>query len=79
MPRCAGEQYPRVVLGKNDACVFWRAWPWDHAPGSLILTEAGGRIARFDGADYRLAEPGVGLIAAATPALWDEVREILLG
>jgi fructose-1,6-bisphosphatase/inositol monophosphatase family enzyme len=79
VPRCAGEQYPRVVLGQNDACLFWRAWPWDHAPGSLILTEAGGRIARFDGADYRLAEPGLGLIAAATPESWDQVREILLG
>lgn len=78
VPRCAGEQYPRVILGDNDAALFWRAHPWDHAPGSLILTEAGGRIARFDGAPYRLAKPGLGLIAAATPALWDAVRSALL-
>jgi fructose-1,6-bisphosphatase/inositol monophosphatase family enzyme len=79
VPRCAGEQYPRVILGQNDAALFWRAFPWDHAPGGLMLTEAGGKIARYDGSPYRLAEPGYGLLAAATPALWDEVREILLG
>ena len=79
VPRCAGEQYPRVILGQNDAALFWRALPWDHAPGALILTEAGGRIARFDGAPYRLAAPGFGLLAASTPQLWDEVRGILLG
>ena len=79
VPRCAGEQYPRVILGQNDAALFWRALPWDHAPGSLILTEAGGRIARFDGAPYRLATPGFGLLATATPQLWDDVRAVLLG
>ncbi|MDO6413136.1 inositol monophosphatase family protein [Sphingomonas sp. BIUV-7] len=79
VPRCAGEQYPRVVLGQNDAALFWRAHPWDHAPGALILTEAGGRIARFDGVAYRPGVPGLGLIAAATPALWDEIRQVLLG
>jgi fructose-1,6-bisphosphatase/inositol monophosphatase family enzyme len=79
VPRCAGEQYPRVILGQNDAALFWRAFPWDHAPGALMLTEAGGRIARYDGSPYRLSEPGFGLLAAATPALWDEVRDILLG
>ncbi|PZU08570.1 inositol monophosphatase family protein [Sphingomonas sp.] len=78
VPRCAGEQYPRILLGQNDAALFWRAFPWDHAPGALMLAEAGGRIARFDGSPYRLAEPGFGLIAAATPQLWDEVRAILL-
>ncbi|QJU59382.1 inositol monophosphatase [Sphingomonas sp. AP4-R1] len=79
VPRCAGEQYPRVILGQNDAALFWRAFPWDHAPGELILTEAGGKMARFDGSLYRVDKPGFGLLAAATPALWDQVREILLG
>lgn len=77
VPRCAGEQYPRVILGENDAALFWRAWPWDHAPGALILTEAGGRIAHFDGSPYQPAERKLGLLAAATPELWDRVRAIL--
>lgn len=79
IPRCAGEQYPRLVTGVNDIALFWRAHPWDHAPGALFLTEAGGRLARFDGTPYRIDQTGPGLLAAATPALWDEAHRILLG
>lgn len=79
IPRCAGAQYPRLVTGENDIALYWRMLPWDHAPGALFLTEAGGRIAHYDGTPYAFARPGHGLIAAATPALWDEARDILLG
>lgn len=79
IPHCAGEQYPRLVLGTNDLALFWRAMPWDHAPGALFLEEAGGRIARIDGRPYRLGEDGPGLLAAASPRLWDEAAERLFG
>lgn len=79
IPRCAGEQYPRLVLGQNDLTLFERSWPWDHLPGGLFLEEAGGRIARPDGTPYRVALPGTGLLAAASPALWDKAAGILLG
>jgi len=76
-PRAAGEQYPRVVLGQNDIALYWRALDWDHAPGALFLTEAGGRIARFDGSPYRIGDNRTGLLAAASPALWDRAADIL--
>lgn len=79
IPRCAGEQYPRLVLGENDVTLFERSLPWDHAPGALFLTEAGGRIARTDGSPYRLWEKRAGLLAAASPALWDEAAAVLFG
>jgi fructose-1,6-bisphosphatase/inositol monophosphatase family enzyme len=79
IPRCAAEQYPRVVLGTNDLALFWRTHVWDHAPGALILTEAGGRIARFDRTPYAVTQTGKGLLAAATPQMWDEAAAILLG
>jgi len=80
IPRCAGEQYPRIVLGIHDLAAFERTLPWDHAPGALFVNEAGGRVARPDGAAYRLAaEPGRGLLAAASPALWDRAAAILYG
>ncbi|WP_294393630.1 inositol monophosphatase family protein [uncultured Sphingomonas sp.] len=78
IPRCAAEQYPRVILGTNDLALFWRTFVWDHAPGALILTEAGGRIARFDGTPYAPAQSGTGMLAAATPGMWDRTAEILL-
>lgn len=80
VPRCAGEQYPRVVLGVHDLAVFERTLPWDHAAGALFVNEAGGRAARPDGSPYVIgSDPGRGLLAAATPALWDEAAAVLYG
>lgn len=77
IPRCAGEQYPRVALGENDFALFERTLAWDHAAGALWLEEAGGRVARTDGSDYRFADDRTGLIAAASPAIWDQAATIL--
>jgi fructose-1,6-bisphosphatase/inositol monophosphatase family enzyme len=77
VPHCAGEQYPRVVLGENDVALFWRSMPWDHAPGGLLVNEAGGKLARLDGSPYRLGDDRTGLLAAASPRLWDETARLL--
>ncbi|MBC2777724.1 inositol monophosphatase family protein [Parasphingopyxis marina] len=77
IPRCAGEQYPRLVLGQHDIALFERILPWDHAPGALFVEEAGGKTARPDGSAYRPAERRPGLLSAATPQLWDQAAEIL--
>ena len=78
IPRCAAEQYPRVMLGTNDLALFWRTHVWDHAPGALIVQEAGGKVARFDGTPYDITQTGKGLIAAASPAMWDAAASILI-
>lgn len=78
IPRCAAEQYPRLVLGENDVSIFERTLPWDHAAGVLFLNEAGGKAARPDGSAYRVADHArPGLIGAASPWLWDELRRRL--
>lgn len=77
IPRCAAEQYPRVVLGVNDLALFERTLPWDHAPGALFLNEAGGRVARPDGSPYRVGDDRKGMIAAASPAMWERAADIL--
>ena len=74
IPRCAAEQYPRLVLGVNDVSIFERTLAWDHAAGVLFVNEAGGKAARPDGRAYRVDEAHLpGLIGAASPALWDEL------
>jgi fructose-1,6-bisphosphatase/inositol monophosphatase family enzyme len=73
IPRCAAEQYPRLVLGENDVSIFERTLAWDHAAGVLFTNEAGGKAARPDGSPYRVDEDRTGLIGAASPALWDEL------
>ncbi len=78
IPRCAAEQYPRLVLGENDLSIFERTLSWDHAAGVLFLNEAGGKAARYDGSDYRVDHPTVrGLIGASSPKLWDEMAKQL--
>lgn len=79
IPRCAAEQYPRLVLGQNDLSIFERTLPWDHAPGALFLSEAGGRIARADGSPYRVWDGRRGLLGASSPAMWDVGAEVLFG
>ena len=78
IPRCAAEQYPRLVLGVNDVSIFERTLAWDHAAGVLLLNEAGGKAARPDGRPYRVDEAHLpGLIGASSPALWDDLAERL--
>jgi len=79
IPRCAAEQYPRIVLGVNDLALFERTLPWDHAPGALFVNEAGGRVARPDGSPYRVDDDRKGMIAAASPAMWDRAVTLLYG
>lgn len=76
IPRCAAEQYPRIMLGENDITIFERTLAWDHAAGVLLVNEAGGKVARPDGKPYRVNEHlRPSLIGAASPALWDELAE----
>ena len=78
IPRCAAEQYPRLVLGVNDLAIFERTLAWDHAAGVLFVNEAGGMAARPDGRAYRVDEAHLpGLIGAASPALWHGLAERL--
>ncbi|WP_095011202.1 inositol monophosphatase family protein [Tsuneonella mangrovi] len=78
IPRCAAEQYPRLALGENDISSFNRTLPWDHAAGVLWLNEAGGKATRYDGGSYRVDEHArPGLLAASSPALWDDYRKLI--
>ena len=79
IPRCAAEQYPRLVLGQNDVSVFSRTLPWDHAAGTLFLNEAGGCCQRLDGSSYMVGDLRRGLLGASSPRLWDMAAERLFG
>jgi len=77
---CCGVDYPRLVEGAADYALYRKAQPWDHAPGSLLLAEAGGFTGTFDGEVYRpQADPPRGLVAAADRATYDLVRGLLHG
>jgi fructose-1,6-bisphosphatase/inositol monophosphatase family enzyme len=74
---CAGVDYPRVVEGERDFVLYHRTLPWDHAPGTLLLEEAGGTACRLDGSPYLPGDDRTGLLAAADPACWERTRSLL--
>jgi fructose-1,6-bisphosphatase/inositol monophosphatase family enzyme len=77
---CCGVDYPKLVEGAADYALFRKAKPWDHAPGSLLLSEAGGHVGGFDGGPYRPQQGAPsGLVAAADRATYDVVRGLVHG
>ena len=75
--RCAGAEYPLVATGALDFAIYWRTLVWDHAPGVLIVQEAGGKAARLDGAPYRPAIRSGSILLAHAPDIWDQAAAIL--
>lgn len=75
---CSGYEYPAIVAGEEDFALFQRLLPWDHAPGCLLLTEAGGVAAHPDGTPFRAdhAERR-GLLLARDAGTWLAVRDLL--
>lgn len=73
---CAGDDYPALARGELDFVCYWRGLPWDHAPGALILGEAGGSVTRYDGSAYQ-PDGRMGLLAAGNAAIAETVRATL--
>jgi fructose-1,6-bisphosphatase/inositol monophosphatase family enzyme len=70
-PGAAAVEYTGLVRGEKDLVVYHRLHPWDHAPGALILTEAGGCVEHLDGRPYTPRSTGQVTIAgtgASVPA-----------
>jgi fructose-1,6-bisphosphatase/inositol monophosphatase family enzyme len=75
---CAGREYPDIVRGKQEFALFWKSLPWDHAPGTLFLREAGGVVRHFDGAEYDPVLPRQGLLACRDAEVFRQVQAALL-
>ncbi|HEX5200186.1 MAG TPA: inositol monophosphatase family protein [Actinoplanes sp.] len=74
---CAGYEYPAVATDEQQFAMFWRILPWDHAPGALIIREAGGTVLHLDGSPYRPTDSERGLLVAANDDVWHTVRDTL--
>lgn len=68
--RCSGQEYPAMALGQIHYGIYGRCIPWDHAPGALLLTEAGGVVRRLDGTPYRASDPPAGALHRAADKPW---------
>jgi Archaeal fructose-1,6-bisphosphatase and related enzymes of inositol monophosphatase family len=71
--RCAAHEYRMFVAGHAHFLMYRKLMPWDHLAGALIVTEAGGYVARLDGSPYLPSHVDGGLLAAPDKESWDEL------
>ena len=77
--RCAAFDFVQLSRGNKHFSLYRRLWPWDHAAGSLIFQEAGGYIARIDGAVYSPLQRVRGLLCAPSETSWQAIHDHLSG
>ena len=72
-PGAASLDLAYVAAGRIDG--FWEIGlnAWDTAAGTLLITEAGGRIGTLTGGEYRQG----GNVVAGTPKVYDALVECL--
>ncbi|HEY3534198.1 MAG TPA: inositol monophosphatase [Pedococcus sp.] len=73
---CCGVDYPRLIEGAADYVLYGRNSPWDHAPGSLMVAEAGGMTGHPDGTLYSARSLTPFIVVAADPATFSCVRRL---
>ncbi len=76
--RCAGHEYLAIARGAAHFGLFRRLNPWDHAPGELLVREAGGFSRRLDGTPYLASEIDASLLLAPDAASWQALRDLIL-
>lgn len=75
--RCCGQEYRLAAAGHCHFLLYGALNPWDHAPGALLLSEAGGHVRLLDGSPYRPGEPATGLLCAPDEGSWHRIRQVL--
>ncbi len=70
-----GIDFPHLVEGDVDYLLYAGTKPWDHAPGGLLVTEAGGAIGTLHGGAYDPRhESRDGMVAAGDLTTYDVAR-----
>jgi len=75
---CSAWDYTDLARGLQDLVTYHRMMPWDHAPGSLILKEAGGVLRSMDGGlDYCPSMLAAPHLAARDEESWRRYAEAI--
>ena len=78
--RCAGLDYLRLARGELDFILFGRAWPWDHAPGALLVRRrwaASPATATARPIGRASPSPAEGVLTARSPQVWQQILDRL--
>ena len=74
---CAAHEYTQVAAGQKDYVHYYRLLPWDHAPGALLVREAGGVARHPDGRDYDVFDQRESTILSPDEPTWQRARDAL--
>lgn len=74
----AAYEYVQIARGLKDFALYYRTLPWDHAPGALIVQEAGGTVRYYDGRPFEPLAARPGLLAAPNDVAWDALHALFL-
>lgn len=74
---CAGSAYVNLIRGVADFATFNKLHPWDHAPGSVMVEEAGGVARLVDGTPYSVALRKGPMIAAQSENDWQTLAALM--
>lgn len=73
--QCSARSYVDHLRGDEQFTAYWRTLPWDHAPGVLLVEEAGGHARRFDGSPFEPSDvTATGLLVASDRRTWAHVH-----
>jgi fructose-1,6-bisphosphatase/inositol monophosphatase family enzyme len=78
-PGSSCREYTLLVQADKDFVVYHRLFPWDHAPGALILTEAGGRAGHPGGAPYRVRDVHQATLLTRAASWFPQLASTLFG
>jgi myo-inositol-1(or 4)-monophosphatase len=72
----SGYEFSAIARGAIDGCVVWHrnGHPWDFAPGTLLIQEAGGRVENLDATSYDYQKTQ---FVAANPIIFDELKQFI--
>lgn len=76
---CAAHEYTQVAAGLKDYVHYYRLLPWDHAPGALIVREAGGVARHPSGRDYDVFDGPESTLLSPDEVTWQRARRDLFG
>ncbi|MDY8110525.1 inositol monophosphatase [Fulvimarina sp. 2208YS6-2-32] len=77
--RNSGHEYRMLATGGCHFNLYGQVMPWDHAPGTLLVSEAGGHVAFADGEPYHPSRHHGVLVSACSRQTHRSVTTKILG
>ncbi len=68
---CCGVDYPKLIEGAADLLLYGTPLAWDHAPGALLVAEAGGYVGTVEGQDFSPQRSSAGLLVCGDRSTYD--------